>query len=129
MYIVIDDSYVIEAEGTINGVVKSKISASKWTYWGLGRGIEFDFIPENAIKTKENSSTSKNSHPTIKRGSRGDAVKELQTLLRKDGSNIAVDGIFGLGTLSAVRAFQKRHNLVIDGIVGPKTWGALLKIS
>lgn len=38
---------------------------------------------------------------------------------------IADDGRFGKGTLKAIRDFQSAHGLVADGIVGPKTWGAL----
>jgi peptidoglycan hydrolase-like protein with peptidoglycan-binding domain len=36
-----------------------------------------------------------------------------------------IDGVFGLGTKSAVRAFQKANDLVADGIVGQQTWKAL----
>ena len=57
---------------------------------------------------------------TIKKGSKGDAVKTLQQAL-----NISVDGDFGPKTDAAVREFQKSHNLVADGIVGAKTWAAL----
>lgn len=58
----------------------------------------------------------------LKYGSRGDDVKTLQTLL-----GIKVDGIFGVNTLSEVRAFQKKNGLVVDGIVGAKTVGKLIK--
>jgi hypothetical protein len=43
----------------------------------------------------------------------------------KHGSGLKVDGIFGNNTLSAVKSFQKSRGLVVDGVVGPKTWGAL----
>jgi peptidoglycan hydrolase-like protein with peptidoglycan-binding domain len=52
-------------------------------------------------------------------------VTELQTLLNAHGASIAVDGQFGPGTLSAVKAFQSRHGLSADGIVGPMTKSAL----
>lgn len=57
---------------------------------------------------------------TIKRGSRGAAVRELQRLL-----HISEDGIFGQHTEESVRAFQRSRGLTVDGIVGAKTWAAL----
>ena len=56
-------------------------------------------------------------HPTLRRGARGSAVKELQA-----GLGLAADGIFGPGTEAAVRQFQRDRGLVPDGIVGPRTW-------
>lgn len=58
---------------------------------------------------------------TIKKGSKGDAVRELQRLLC-----ITIDGDFGQKTHQALVAWQKAHGLVADGIAGDKTW-ALLK--
>ena len=64
--------------------------------------------------------------PTLRMGSRGASVVELQTLLRNAGFNPgAIDGIFGNMTHSAVIAFQRGHGLVQDGIVGVMTWTAL----
>ncbi len=58
--------------------------------------------------------------PTLRRGDSGDPVKEIQ---RKLG--IPDDGDFGSSTEAAVRQFQRGHELVPDGIVGPRTWAAL----
>lgn len=67
--------------------------------------------------------------PTLRQGDRGEYVKRLQTDLEKNGYSLkpygGVDGIFGNGTLTCVKAFQSNHGLVVDGIVGPKTWGLL----
>lgn len=57
---------------------------------------------------------------TLKKGSKGNSVKELQKKL-----NLQVDGIFGPITEEAVKEFQKNNGLVDDGIVGPKTWDKL----
>ena len=58
--------------------------------------------------------------PTLRRGTQGDLVKTLQRDL-----NLSSDGNFGGQTEAAVRNFQRTHNMVPDGIVGPKTWTAL----
>jgi hypothetical protein len=60
------------------------------------------------------------SRPKLKLGDSGPAVIDLQHLL-----GIGADGVFGSETEQAVRAFQASRNLVVDGIVGSHTWGAL----
>jgi peptidoglycan hydrolase-like protein with peptidoglycan-binding domain len=65
--------------------------------------------------------------PTLRRGSRGADVVELQRRLAAAGADPgAVDGIFGSLTDAAVRTFQRLRGLGVDGIVGAQTWAALL---
>jgi len=74
--------------------------------------------------------------PTLRRGSQGTAVVELQTRLNAwlvTASTIGlellvIDGVFGSRTDAVVRTFQRNKALVADGIVGPKTWGALFSL-
>src|SRR3954452_3069551 len=54
----------------------------------------------------------------LKKGSHGARVKVLQ----RDLGLSPADGIFGKGTYKAVRRFQRRHHLTVDGIVGTVTW-------
>ncbi|HEY9665709.1 MAG TPA: peptidoglycan-binding domain-containing protein [Coleofasciculaceae cyanobacterium] len=62
----------------------------------------------------------------IQEGSSGPLVKQLQQRLKDKGYNPgAIDGVFGLGTKAAVRAFQKANGLEPDGVVGQQTWNAL----
>jgi putative chitinase len=61
----------------------------------------------------------------LRRGSKGNAVVDLQRLLRKLGFMVAVDADFGVGTEVAVAAFQRAQQLDADGIVGRDTWTAL----
>jgi len=62
----------------------------------------------------------------LRRGAKGEDVKQLQTRLRSHGfPTLAVDGDFGPATEAAVRHFQSERKLVVDGIVGPQTWAAL----
>lgn len=62
---------------------------------------------------------------TLKNGSRGEEVKTLQTALNKNGYNLTIDGVFGKNTEAAVKDYQKKNNLSIDGVVGAKTWTML----
>lgn len=59
---------------------------------------------------------------TVRRGSRGRAVKAVQQRLKDRGWKISVDGSFGPGTEAIVRRFQGEKGLKVDGIVGPTTW-------
>ena len=66
--------------------------------------------------------------PTLKLGSEGEKVKELQKLLnkrlnRKD--DVKVDGVFGPKTEDAVKIIQYQFLLKQDGIAGPLTWKSL----
>ncbi|MEA3539570.1 MAG: TIGR02594 family protein [Pseudomonadota bacterium] len=54
-------------------------------------------------------------------------VQQIQHELARRGFDPGIiDGIWGRRTERSVRAFQERNNLLVDGIVGPKTWQALL---
>ena len=68
--------------------------------------------------------------PTLRQGSRGSAVSDLQRRLAAARfSPGTVDGIFGAQTGAAVRAFQGARGLGIDGVVGPLSWGVLLGLA
>ena len=61
-----------------------------------------------------------------KYGSRGEEVRTIQTKLKRwgyyDGN---IDGIYGSGTLAAVKKFQQKNGLTVDGIAGTKTLQAM----
>lgn len=59
---------------------------------------------------------------TIKKGSKGNAVKVWQIII-----GAAADGIFGSGTESATKIWQSNHGLTADGIVGKMSWKAGLE--
>lgn len=60
-----------------------------------------------------------------RKGSKGDAVRQVQQRLKDRGWAIGVDGDFGTQTDTTVRAFQSEKHLGVDGIVGQVTWNAL----
>ena len=71
-------------------------------------------------------------HSTIRKGSTGTCVIELQTALNRfrsegwltwDGDTLAVDGDFGDATEKALRAFQDNQKITSDGVCGDITWG------
>ena len=62
----------------------------------------------------------------LRKGDTGSAVKLLQHRLNLVGNQLTEDGIWGVQTDSAVRGYQYRAGLTVDGIVGPKTQAALV---
>ncbi len=61
-----------------------------------------------------------------KYGSRGEEVRQIQTKLKRWGYyNGNIDGIYGTQTLNAVKYFQRKNGLTVDGIAGPKTLAAM----
>ena len=94
----------------------------KWQRFGIPAGL---YRNEELRKAGIDVDESKNI-PTLRRGSRGDMVEELQALLNaKCGYDLEIDGIYGAKTETAVTAFQLANGLTADGICGPKTWKAL----
>lgn len=68
----------------------------------------------------------------LKKGAKGDQVKAMQLLLIGNGCSCGskgADGSFGPATDTAVRAFQEKKGLSVDGSCGPKTWAKLLGVS
>lgn len=63
----------------------------------------------------------------LRRGNVGFMVTEVQRALNAKDSKLKlqVTGSFDMATLQAVKAFQAKNGLVVDGIVGPKTFGKL----
>ena len=69
--------------------------------------------------------------PVLRKGSTSrEAIKRCQRLLRERGyRSVLVDGRYGIVTRRAVRRFQRKRGLRVDGIVGASTWRALRRRS
>ena len=79
------------------------------------------------IAVQESDTTMSN---LIRQGDRNERVRDVQSRLRALGHEIGdVSSEFGSDTTEAVRAFQQSRDILIDGIVGPNTWGELVDAS
>ena len=84
--------------------------------------------PQNTTPTNNPlGNYSPNQAPILSYGSRGQAVRDVQTALSQQGLyNGPVDGIYGPQTRAAVLSFQRSRNLIADGIIGPRTWDVMI---
>ena len=78
--------------------------------------------PVSAATPAQNQNTEDYNMKTIKKGSKGNAVKVWQIII-----GAAADGIFGSGTESATKIWQSNHGLAADGVVGKMNWKAGLE--
>ena len=112
---------------TANGTRSRQVIAEKMLFYNKGGGKVLAGLvrrrkAEHALFTQ----TVKEELPILRKGNKGYYVGYLQEKLNSFGYNCgSVDKIFGSKTLAAVKAFQKAQNLVVDGVVGPKTWAKL----
>ncbi len=78
--------------------------------------------PVSAATPAQNQNTEDYNMKTIKKGSKGNAVKVWQIII-----GAAADGNFGSGTESMTKTWQSNHGLAADGIVGKMSWKAGLE--
>lgn len=119
----IGDGWVIEAKGTQAGVIKSKVTETKWVEWGELKGVDY-----SGTAPAPGPDPQPVNRPTIRKGNRNVYVKEMQTMLDRLGYSLGicgVDGDFGAATEKALKEFQRDHQLDQDGVCGPKSWAAL----
>ena len=98
---------------------------------GLPNAHQVD-LPPDAAPEPSHGGAARNepgdavAHPTNSGFPHG-SVADLQWRLDKAGASPAleIDGVAGLLTRNAIVAFQRRHGLYVDGLIGPKTWAAL----
>lgn len=133
----IGNGLVIEARGHAYGVVKTTLKSRGWQNWGWCPWIEY--IVDEAPKPSPAKPTPKPAPtPTkktyggnfpklvlgraLKFGSSGNNVKRLQKFLNWYGNyKLDVDGAYGRKTESAVRDFQAKNGLAVDGKFGKKS--------
>lgn len=85
-----------------------------------------EVIVERCGASKKASNGAVVTLPILVKGSRGESVRALQSLLNLHGEPLSVDGSYGPATEKAVKDFQTKSGLTVDGKCGPATWGAIL---
>lgn len=118
----IGDGWVVEERGFNYGCVNTRLKDRNWTDWFQHPWIQYEDNPQEDTCMIE-MPVLKKTTPTTKNQS----VKTVQACLDIYGYGLQIDGSFGGKTDAAVRAFQKSKGLTVDGVVGQKTWTALLK--
>ena len=122
------------------GSIKNKNTRSKsmlwcWGFCGFCAAVVLSVLLcgvyfGNVYNGESGASISENEFGTeevlSKRGSVGEEVRKIQTKLKNWGYYTgSIDGIYGSRTESAVRYFQRKNGLTVDGIAGPKTLAAM----
>ena len=119
----VGEGWVIESTPAgADGVQKTRYVNRNWMKWGLLPYVEYEGNT-NPIKIIPPI-----ARPTLRNGSRGMQVYYLQQDLNYLGEKLSEDGDFGPLTDKAVRNFQKKYKLVVDGIYGPKSYNMMREV-
>jgi hypothetical protein len=98
-----------------------------WWDWQEARAAGWTALSVSPGRITHPAAASQSVMAAVGLHARGDLVVWIQEHLVSAGEPDAVDGSFGPATQAAVEAFQSAHGLLVDGIVGPDTWAALLR--
>ena len=107
----VGDGQIIHCSGTVK---RGKTTDRGWSHYAVPKGM--------------NGKVPTTDKPTLRKGSSGEYVTLLQTMLIQRGYSVGAtgaDGKYGTNTFNAVKQFQKDSGLVADGICGKNTWCAL----
>ena len=122
----IDRDNIVHArssEGTTNTIDDSgnEIRTQKWYLYNINHGGWTHRLRFTGKGLNLNSSTTTTTKNWIEYGDKGNDVKILQTKLNKVGYKLKVNGICGNATVTAIKDFQTKYNLAVDGQAGKNT--------
>jgi GH24 family phage-related lysozyme (muramidase) len=116
----------LHKEGATTHDCPGALITKAWLIPKVKDAMATDFRPENVDKPAPKPTVPNPGRAVLKKGMTGGDVPVLQRWLKTKGYYTSlVDGDFGPKTHEAVKAAQKALGLVVDGIVGPKTWAAM----
>lgn len=127
MVVSVAGSEDIESAPSTDGVAEVPIGYQPLKRMGGVGKLPWVDYEEVTPYPKEDDEVKYSELQVVRKGDRGKAVKTVQANV-----GVFVDGVFGKDTDSAVREFQRTHRdnsgkaLEVDGIVGEKTWQAIL---
>ena len=119
--------------GTNNGkpqrkpTIKAQHTLAGWQYTDKGRVAGINTAVDLSQIYQLIGQTKNVDDGLLRKGNTGAAIKLLQHRLNLVGSQLTEDGIWGVQTDSAVRGYQYKAGLTVDGVVGPKTQAALIR--
>lgn len=119
--------------GTNNGkpqrkpTIKAQHTLAGWQYTDKGRVAGISTAVDLSQIYRLIGQTKNADDGLLRKGDTGDDVRLLQHRLNLVGSQLTKDGVWGVQTDSAVRGYQYKAGLTVDGIVGSKTQTALIR--
>jgi len=145
----VGSGYAVEARDFKNGIVKTKVADRSWTNWAyIPKSVmEYDTdhdqtaTPEAPAPivppaTETTMHVYKLGDRTIQRGTKGEDVVELQTAFVRLGYDLGtfgankdgIDGDCGSKTILAIKDFQRKNGLAVDGKFGKKSYAMLQQV-
>lgn len=120
----------VEARSFADDMAEAEVEGRGWTSWA-----RLPFIVYGGEGTAVGSQARKLGERTLRRGCKGEDVRELQSSLVELGFDCGhygvngdgVDGDFGYTTEAAVKAFQRIADLEVDGIYGSRSHAAMME--
>jgi Domain of unknown function (DUF1906)/Putative peptidoglycan binding domain len=124
-------SYVPASQWANHQRIHQYVGENQETYGGVRINIDRDYLDVGTGNPLPCDTVNLDftAYPSLSSGTTGNAVKAAQCLLATAGqlpANTTPSGTFDTTTANAARAFQSSRGLSADGIVGPRTWTALL---
>ncbi len=118
----------VETPQSLPGVVPSQSAPGVETPQSLPGVVPYQAAPGvTSSQALTLGNYSPRTAPMLATGNQGNIVRDVQSFLKARGLYTGqIDGIYGPQTQAAVRRFQQRRDLAADGIVGFRTWGAMI---
>jgi peptidoglycan hydrolase-like protein with peptidoglycan-binding domain len=112
--------------GTANAVLKFQKANALTADGVVGNASWTKLRASNPLPSNPQPLSPKEGHPTLLPGSQGQAITQVQQLLKAKGYYQGrIDGDFGVATRDAIANFQCANGLTVDGKVGAQTWQKL----